>query len=178
MRVLRDRKSRYASAEMTILFEYSIPRFQESEIADPSTARRDRLASHRSRRRGKVLLVSLASLQVKREQRKGLRPILFNPCSAPATPTQTWGTRPGGKDSAESSAALLVTKRRVGVSSGNRFEGSQVSKARPHGTPGQAGAPFDFTLRCCRRHKLCRFSPDSLSANRLLGTTKERATVP
>jgi hypothetical protein len=48
----------------------------------------------------------------------------------------------------------LMTKRRVGVSSGNWFEGSQVSKARP-------GAPFDFTLRYCRGHKLCHFSPDS-----------------
>src|SRR5450631_1741158 len=43
---------------------------------------------------------------------------------------------------------LLMTKRRMGVSSGNWFEGSQVSKARP-------GAPFGFTLRCCRGHKLC-----------------------
>jgi hypothetical protein len=34
---------------------------------------------------------------------------------------------------------LLMTKRRVGVSSGNWFEESQVSKARP-------GAPLDFTL--------------------------------
>jgi hypothetical protein len=40
-----------------------------------------------------------------RKQRKGLRPILFNPCSAPATPVQTWGTRPGGQDGAESSAS-------------------------------------------------------------------------
>src|ERR1700758_1118960 len=32
-----------------------------------------------------------------------------------------------------------------GVSSGNGFEGSQVSKARP-------GAPFGFTLRYCRGH--------------------------
>jgi hypothetical protein len=48
-----------------------------------------------------------------REQGKGLRPILFNPCSAPATPTQTWGTRPGGKDSAESSAAPGRTKERA-----------------------------------------------------------------
>jgi hypothetical protein len=35
------------------------------------------------------------------------------------------------------SQALLMTKRRVGVSIRNWFEGSQVSKARP-------GAPFDF----------------------------------
>jgi hypothetical protein len=41
----------------------------------------------------------------KRQQRKGLRPILFNPCSAPATPTQTWGTRPGGQRGTESSAS-------------------------------------------------------------------------
>jgi hypothetical protein len=52
------------------------------------------------------------------------------------------------------SQALLMTKRRVGVSSGNWFEGFQVSKARP-------GAPFAFTLRYCRGHKLCHFSPDS-----------------
>src|SRR6202043_3531573 len=52
------------------------------------------------------------------------------------------------------SQALLMTKRRVSVSSGNWFEGSQVSKARP-------GAPFDFTLRYCRGHKLCHCSPDS-----------------
>jgi hypothetical protein len=56
---------------------------------------------------------------------------------------------------ADPSAALLMTKRRAGVSSGNWFEGSQVSKARP-------GAPFDFSLRYCRGHKLCHFSPDSL----------------
>src|ERR1700733_827527 len=48
-----------------------------------------------------------------------------------------------------------MTKRREGVSSGNWFEGSQVSKARP-------GAPFGFTLRYCRGHTLCHFSPDSL----------------
>jgi hypothetical protein len=35
------------------------------------------------------------------------------------------------------SQALIMTKRRVGVSIRNWFEGSQVSKARP-------GAPFDF----------------------------------
>jgi hypothetical protein len=34
----------------------------------------------------------------------------------------------------------VLTKRREGFSSGNWFEGSQVSNARP-------GAPFDFTLR-------------------------------
>jgi hypothetical protein len=28
-------------------------------------------------------------------QRKGASPRLVNPCSAPATPVQTWGTRPG-----------------------------------------------------------------------------------
>jgi hypothetical protein len=43
------------------------------------------------------------------------------------------------RGTADPSASLLMTKRRVGVSSGNWFEGSQVSKARP-------GAPFDFTL--------------------------------
>ena len=42
----------------------------------------------------------------------------------------------------------------MSVSSRNWFEGSQVSKARP-------GAPFDFTHRYCRGHKLCHFSPDS-----------------
>jgi len=31
----------------------------------------------------------------------------------------------------------------VPVSTGDGLHGSQVSKARPHGTPGQAGAPFD-----------------------------------
>ena len=41
-----------------------------------------------------------------------------------------------------------MTKSREGVSRRNRLEGSQVSKARP-------GAPFDFTLRYCRGHKLC-----------------------
>src|SRR3984885_656806 len=65
---------------------------------------------------------------------------------------------------------LLMTKGRVGVSSGNWFEGSQVSKARP-------GAPFDFTLRCCRGYKLGRSSPDSLSASRLLGMTKRRGSL-
>jgi hypothetical protein len=35
--------------------------------------------------------------------------------------------------------ALLMAKRRMSVSSGNWFEGSQVSKARP-------GAPFGLTL--------------------------------
>jgi hypothetical protein len=33
------------------------------------------------------------------------------------------------------------------TASRDRLHGSQVSNARPHGTPGQAGAPFD----CCRR---------------------------
>jgi hypothetical protein len=56
---------------------------------------------------------------------------------------------------ASASRLLGMTKERVGVSSGNWFEGSQVSKARP-------GAPFGFTLRCCRGHELCHFSPHSL----------------
>jgi hypothetical protein len=60
----------------------------------------------------------------------------------------------GGSSEAGNPGTLGMTKRRVGVSSGNWFEGSQVSKARP-------GAPFGFTLRCCRGHKLCHFSPDS-----------------
>src|SRR5579863_3000914 len=34
-------------------------------------------------------LRSLVLLRRKRNQRKGLRPIFFNPCSAPATPVQT-----------------------------------------------------------------------------------------
>src|SRR5258708_25526607 len=54
----------------------------------------------------------------------------------------------------QASQLLLMTKRRANVSSGNWFEGAQVSKARP-------GAPIDFTLRYCRGHKLCHFSPDS-----------------
>jgi hypothetical protein len=41
-----------------------------------------------------------------------------------------------------------------GASIWDRLLGSQVSNARP-------GAPFDFTLRHCRGHKLCHFSPDS-----------------
>ena len=49
---------------------------------------------------------------------------------------------------------LGMTKGWVGVSSRNWFEGSQVSNARP-------GAPFDFTLRYCRGHWLCHFSPES-----------------
>jgi hypothetical protein len=48
-----------------------------------------------------------------------------------------------------------------GASIWDRLLGSQVSNARP-------GAPFDFTLRHCGEHKLCHFSPDSLSASRLL----------
>ena len=32
----------------------------------------------------------------------GLRPVSFNPCSAPASPVQTWGTRPGPLVSAKS----------------------------------------------------------------------------
>jgi hypothetical protein len=46
-----------------------------------------------------------------------------------------------------------MTKGRVGFPSGigprhagTGCWGSQVSKARPHGMPEQAGAPFDFTL--------------------------------
>jgi hypothetical protein len=46
------------------------------------------------------------------------------------------------------------------VSSGNWFEGSQVSKARP-------GAPFDFTLRYCREHVLC---PSLVSAGSEAGS--------
>ena len=45
-----------------------------------------------------------------REQRKGLRPILFNPGSAPATPVQTWGTRPGGGRCAE---LVQIEEKRV-----------------------------------------------------------------
>src|ERR1700736_179282 len=63
------------------------------------------------------------------------------------------------------SQALLMTKRRVGVSSGNWFEGSQVSKARP-------GPSFDFTLRSCRGHMLCHFSPDSQTASLMLLMTQ------
>jgi hypothetical protein len=43
-----------------------------------------------------------------RQHWKGLRPSLFNPCSAPATPAQTWGTRPGGQLRSESSASTLT----------------------------------------------------------------------
>jgi hypothetical protein len=43
------------------------------------------------------------------------------------------------RGTADPSAALLMTKRRVGVSNRNWFEGSQVSKARP-------GAPIDFSF--------------------------------
>ncbi len=43
----------------------------------------------------------------------------------------------GESDEVGNPGTLLMTKRRVGVSSRNWFEGSQVSKARP-------GAPFDF----------------------------------
>src|ERR1700736_2910887 len=32
----------------------------------------------------------------------------------------------------------------VSVSTGDELHGSRVSRARPHGTPGQAGAPFDY----------------------------------
>ena len=46
-----------------------------------------------------------------REQRKGLRPILFNPCSAPATPAQTWGTRPEGEKGADSPLYPQTTGR-------------------------------------------------------------------
>jgi hypothetical protein len=43
----------------------------------------------------KQLMVKTAGFAAReREQRKGLRPISFNPCSAPAPPAQTWGTRP------------------------------------------------------------------------------------
>src|SRR5271154_2118043 len=44
--------------------------------------------------------------------------------------------------------------KRMGVSSRNWFEGSQVSKARP-------GAPFDFTLRYRRGHRLSRLASAS-----------------
>jgi hypothetical protein len=69
------------------------------------------------------------------------------------------------RGTADPSTALLTTKRRVGVSSGNWFEGSQVSKARP-------GPSFDFTLRSCRGHMLCHFSPDSQTASRMLLMTQ------
>jgi hypothetical protein len=78
--------------EMTILFE--------GETADPSTAsrsRRDRSASRRLTRRVQLIFVFGFAAR-KREQRKGLRPVSFNPCSAPVTPAQTWGTRPGGTE--------------------------------------------------------------------------------
>jgi hypothetical protein len=55
----------------------------------------------------------------------------------------------------------------------------------PRSQKRDLGAPFDFTLRCCRGNKLCHFSPDSLSPTRLLprharagGMTKGRATLP
>jgi hypothetical protein len=47
------------------------------------------------------------------------------------------------------------TKKRVSVSSGNWFEGSQVSNARP-------GAPFGFTPRFCRGHRLVISLPTRL----------------
>jgi hypothetical protein len=53
-------------------------------------------ASHRSGRR--VMFFSLCGFGAReRQHRKGLRPISFNPCSAPATPAQTWGTRQGDR---------------------------------------------------------------------------------
>jgi hypothetical protein len=57
----------------------------------------------------------------------------------------------GESGEAGNPGTVLMTNGSVGIPSGNWFEGSQVSKARP-------GAPFDFTLRCCRGHKLCHFS--------------------
>jgi hypothetical protein len=70
------------------------------------------------------------------------------------------------------SAAPRDDKGGGGASIWDRLLGSQVSNARP-------GAPFDFTLRHCGEHKLCHFSPDSLSASRLLlGMTKGAVALP
>jgi hypothetical protein len=75
---------------MTILLERRIPRFQDrsAELQIP-----------------RLCIVRLARCRFsffgfaagETELRKELRPVLFNPCSAPATPAQTWGTRPGGQ---------------------------------------------------------------------------------
>jgi hypothetical protein len=63
----------------------------------------------------------------------------------------------GSVETADPSAAFLLAKRRVGVSSGNWFEGSQVSKARP-GIPPIS--PFDIasTLRYRRERMVCHFT--------------------
>jgi hypothetical protein len=37
----------------------------------------------------------LRDLWTLKKHRQGLRPVSFNPCSAPALPVQTWGTRLG-----------------------------------------------------------------------------------
>jgi hypothetical protein len=72
----------------------------------------------------------------------------------PTTSTKS-STEPSWKHhAADPSASLPMTKSKW-VFPGNWFEGSQVSNARP-------GAPIGFTLRFCKGHKLCHFSPDSL----------------
>jgi hypothetical protein len=54
-----------------------------------------------------------------------------------------WGLRVKGSENADPSVTTYMT----GVSIWVRLRGSQVSKARPRGKPGQAGAPFDFYRR-------------------------------
>jgi hypothetical protein len=63
-----------------------------------------------------------------------------------------------------------MTKRRVGVSSGNWFEGSQVSKARP-------GAPFDFSLSILQRAQALSFLSRLASESRERNDKKERVVV-
>ncbi|MEA2262424.1 MAG: hypothetical protein QOJ51_5249 [Acidobacteriaceae bacterium] len=87
--------------EMTILFEgeFNIstkgPRNCGSFHGKPEQAGQVGFASFDSP--GQVIFVFGFAAR-KREQRKGLRPVSFNPCSAPVTPAQTWGTPPGGTE--------------------------------------------------------------------------------
>jgi hypothetical protein len=93
---------------------------------------------------------------------------------------------------------VLMTKRRVGVSSGNWFEGSQVSKARPgapfdvaerndKGVPSGIGctfvrpqvsplryAPVEMTILCEGETSRFHERPSEMQIPRFLGMTKER----
>jgi hypothetical protein len=63
-----------------------------------------------------------------------------------------------------------MTKRRVGVSSGNWFEESQVSKARP-------GAPCDFTLDIAESTSFVISLPTRFSESAARDDKKERVVA-
>jgi hypothetical protein len=82
-----------------------------------------------------------------------------------AFPGKVRGTADPSTARRDRSASLLMTKGRVGVSVG-------IGLRDPRSQKRDLGHPSISPFECCRGFKLCRFSPDSLSASRAAPTAR------